>query len=151
MRRIKWCYYIPVWSGHGHDSDEIAWRVPCQSHSTPPPALVTCYSLPRATRSGGRTSVIFFCREKGWTVRVALNWMRTRTVYADRKSEPNQRGSSLPTLAVSFPRHRPVILLSYRDRRNDRTTGLAGSGVSAISVSSSTPTNWRLNSLIRLR
>lgn len=123
----------------------VTCRVACSVASAESSSPVTCYpALPTFTLLGQGDSLPSYSLAVRKGEPLGSWWMRTRTVYADPKSEPNQRGSSLlPSLAASHDTA-PSSSLS-------RSTGLACPQLVSPLVSSSTPTNWRLNSLIRFR
>lgn len=129
MRRIKWApdvitsYPPDCWSGHG----VVEWRNDSDVASAESSSPVTCNpALPTFTLLGQGDSLPSYSLVVRKGEPLGSRWMRTRTVYADPKSEPNQKDPP-PCLAVSFPRRRPVILLPIAIDR---------SGVSSISVSS---------------
>lgn len=119
MRRIKWApdvitsYPPDCWSGHGVDE----WRNDSDVASAESSSPVTCNpALPTFTLLGQGDSLPSYSLVVRKGEPLGSRWMRTRTVYADPKSEPNQRGSSsLPRcqLPTTSPRHPPP----YRDRQ----------------------------------
>lgn len=146
MRRIKWApdvitSYPPDWSGHG----VVEWHNDSDVASAESSSPVTCNpALPTFTLLGQGDSLPSYSLVVRKGEPLGSRWMRTRTVYADPKSEPNQRGSS------SLPRCQ-LPTTSPSSSSLSRSTGLACPQLVSPLVSSSTPTNWRLNSLIRFR
>lgn len=109
------------------DAMTVTCRVACSVASAESSSPVTCNpALPTFTLLGQGDSLPSYSLAVRKGEPLGSWWMRTRTVYADPKSEPNQKGSSLPSLAASHDTA-PSSSLS-------RSTGLAG--VSSISVSS---------------
>lgn len=94
---------------------DTAWLSDVASAESSSP--VTCNpALPTFTLLGQGDSLPSYSLVVRKGEPLGSRWMRTRTVYADPKSEPNQRGSSsLPRcqLPTTSPRHPPP----YRDRQ----------------------------------